>query len=56
MITSEGIKPYDNTGNNCAQKQNGPVWFLAGIYKHPVDRVLPTVYSNDRFRIFRIES
>jgi len=30
---------YDNTGKNCAQGQKGPVWFLAGTYGHPVDRV-----------------
>lgn len=24
---------------NCAQGQRGPVWFLAGTYGHPVDRV-----------------
>jgi hypothetical protein len=29
---------YDDTGKNCAQKQNGPVWFLAGTYGHPVNR------------------
>jgi hypothetical protein len=29
---------YDDTGKNCAQKQNGPVWFLAGTYGHAVDR------------------
>jgi hypothetical protein len=30
---------YDDTGKNCAQGQRGPVWFLAGTYGHPVDRV-----------------
>jgi hypothetical protein len=30
---------YDDTGKNCAQGQKGPVWFLAGTYGHPVDRV-----------------
>lgn len=30
---------YDDTGKNCTQKQNGPVWFLAGTYGHPVVRV-----------------
>ena len=29
---------YDDTGKNCVQKQNGPVWFLAGTYGHPVNR------------------
>ena len=29
---------YDGTGKNCAQKQNGPVWFLAGTYGHAVNR------------------
>jgi hypothetical protein len=29
---------YDDTGKNCAQKQNGPVWFLAGTYGHPANR------------------
>jgi hypothetical protein len=29
---------YDDTGKNCAQKQNGPVWFLAGTYGHAVNR------------------
>jgi hypothetical protein len=30
---------YDDTGKNCAQGQRGPVWFLAGAYGHPVNRV-----------------
>ncbi len=30
---------YDDTGKNCAQKQNGPVWFLPGTYGHPVTRI-----------------
>ncbi|MDQ3903411.1 MAG: cache domain-containing protein [Thermoproteota archaeon] len=35
----KNINPaYDYTGKNCAQKQNGPVWFLAGTYGHPVNR------------------
>ena len=35
----KNINPaYDDTGKNCAQKQNGPVWFLAGTYGHPVNR------------------
>jgi hypothetical protein len=35
----KNINPaYDNTGKNCAQRQNGPVWFLAGTYGHPVER------------------
>ena len=29
---------YDNTGENCAQRQEGPVWFLAGTYGYPVER------------------
>jgi hypothetical protein len=29
---------YDDTGKYCAQGQSGPVWFLTGTYKHPVDR------------------
>jgi hypothetical protein len=29
---------YDDTGKNCTQKQNGPVWFLAGTYGHAVNR------------------
>jgi hypothetical protein len=37
---------YDNTGKDCGQKQkqNGPVWFLAGTYGHSVNRVctIPT--------------
>jgi hypothetical protein len=33
----KNINPaYDNTGKNCAQKQNGPVWFLAGTFGHSV--------------------
>jgi hypothetical protein len=29
----KNINPaYDDTGKNCAQKQNDPVWFLAGTY------------------------
>jgi hypothetical protein len=36
---SKDINPaYDDTGKNCAQKQYGPVWFLAGTYGHPVNR------------------
>ena len=36
----KNINPaYDDTGKNCAQKQYGPVWFLAGTYGHPVERV-----------------
>jgi len=35
----KNINPaYDDTGKNCVQKQNGPVWFLAGTYGHPVNR------------------
>jgi len=35
----KNINPaYDNTGKNCAEGQNGPVWFLAGTYGHPVER------------------
>jgi hypothetical protein len=35
----KNINPaYDDTGKNCAQKQNGPIWFLAGTYGHPVNR------------------
>lgn len=35
----KNINPaYDDTGKNCAQNQNGPVWFLAGTYGHPVNR------------------
>lgn len=29
---------YDDTGKYCTESQGGPVWFLAGTYKHPVDR------------------
>jgi len=29
---------YDDIGKNCTQKQNGPVWFLAGTYGHAVNR------------------
>ena len=29
---------YDDTGKYCAEGQSGPVWFLTGTYKHPVDR------------------
>jgi hypothetical protein len=37
---AKNINPaYDDTGKNCAQKQTAPVWFLAGTYGHPVDRV-----------------
>ena len=36
----KNINPaYDDTGKNCAQKQNGPVWFLAGTFGHSVNRV-----------------
>lgn len=36
----KNINPaYDNTGKNCAQGQSGSVWFLAGTYGHPVERV-----------------
>src|SRR5215471_2688352 len=36
----KNINPaYDDTGKNCAQKQYGPVWFLAGTYGHSVERV-----------------
>jgi hypothetical protein len=36
----KNINPaYDNTGKDCAQGQSGPVWFLAGTYGHPVERV-----------------
>ena len=35
----KNINPaYDDTGKHCAQKQEGPVWFLAGTYGHPVNR------------------
>jgi hypothetical protein len=35
----KNINPaYDNTGENCAQKQNGQVWFLAGTFGHSVSR------------------
>lgn len=35
----KNINPaYDDTGKNCAEGQNGPVWFLAGTYGHPVER------------------
>ncbi len=30
---------YDDTGKNCAQEQNGPVWFLPGTFGHPVTRM-----------------
>jgi hypothetical protein len=36
----KNINPaYDDTGKNCAQKQNDPVWFLAGTYGHSVECV-----------------
>ena len=36
----KNINPaYDNTGKNCAQGQSGSVWFLAGTYGHPIERV-----------------
>jgi hypothetical protein len=36
----KNINPaYDDTDKNCAQKQYGPVWFLAGTYGHSVERV-----------------
>lgn len=41
----KNINPaYDNAGKNCAQKQNGPVWFLAGTFGHSVNRActIPT--------------
>lgn len=41
----KNINPaYDNTGKNCAQKQNGQVWFLAGTFGHSVNRActIPT--------------
>jgi hypothetical protein len=35
----KNINPaYDDTGKLCAQKQEGPVWFLAGTYGHTVNR------------------
>jgi hypothetical protein len=38
-LIPKDINPaYDDTGKNCAQKQNGPVWFLAGTYGHTVNR------------------
>jgi hypothetical protein len=39
----KNINPaYDDTGKNCAQKQNGPVWFLAATYGHSVNRICNT--------------
>jgi hypothetical protein len=41
----KNINPaYDDTGKNCAQKQNGLVWFLGGTFGHAVNRVcdIPT--------------
>jgi len=41
----KNINPaYDNAGKNCAQRQNGPVWFLAGTFGHSVNRActIPT--------------
>ncbi len=36
----KNINPaYDDTGKNCAQKQDGPVWFLAGTFGHYVNRI-----------------
>ncbi len=29
---------YDDSGKYCSQDQGGPVWFLAGSYKHPAER------------------
>jgi hypothetical protein len=29
---------YNDTGKYCAEGQSGPLWFLTGTYKHPVDR------------------
>ena len=35
----KNINPaYDDNGRHCAEKQNGPVWFLAGTYGHSVFR------------------
>jgi hypothetical protein len=35
----KNINPaYDDNGRHCAEKQNGPVWFLAGTYGHSVVR------------------
>ncbi len=38
LIPKDVNPAYDDTGKNCAQKQNGPVWFLAGTYGHTVNR------------------
>jgi hypothetical protein len=53
---------YDDTGKNCAQKQNGPVWFLAGTYGHAVNRkcdipagkaiLFPVLNSECSFAVF----
>jgi hypothetical protein len=29
---------YDDSGKYCAQRQSGPVWFLAGTFEHPAER------------------
>jgi hypothetical protein len=29
---------YEDSGKYCSQGQGGPVWFLAGSYKHPAER------------------
>lgn len=35
----KNINPaYDDNSRHCAEKQNGPVWFLAGTYGHSVVR------------------
>ena len=38
-VPKDNNPAYDDNGKNCAQEQKGPVWFLAGTYGHPVDRV-----------------
>jgi len=37
---SRDVHPaYDDSGKYCAQGQSGPVWFLAGTYEHPAERL-----------------
>jgi hypothetical protein len=38
ILYQEMLILHDDTGKYCAQGQSGPIWFLTGTYKHPVDR------------------
>jgi hypothetical protein len=38
-IPEQGNPAADNTGKNCDQKQNGPVWFLAGTTGGTAERI-----------------